>query len=274
MNKTALITGASAGLGAEYAWLFAEDGHDVVLLARRKDKLDALAEQIAARHPSVRAHVLQEDLGDARAPERIVKELASRGIEIEFLVNNAGFGTTGTFAELDPARELEMLAVNVTALTHLTRLLVPAMIARKSGRVLNIGSTAGFQPGPFMAVYYASKAYVNSFTEALSVELQGTGVAATVSCPGPTTTEFAQIAGNDKSRLFQQVAMGARDVARHGYQAMLRGETMAIPGFKNKMLLQSLRIAPRRVVRGVTAGLNKVGPVPLGDTPKPPGGTS
>jgi short-subunit dehydrogenase len=260
MNKTALITGASAGLGAEYAWLFARDGHDVVLVARRKDKLDALSEEIKAKHPAVQAHVLQEDLGDADAPERIAKELARRGIEIEYLVNNAGFGSNGAFAELDPKRELEMIAVNVVALTYLTRLMLPPMIARKSGRVLNIGSTAGFQPGPYMAVYYASKAFVNSFTEALSVELQGTGVAATVSCPGPTSTEFAQVAGNEKSRLFQQAAaMGAREVAEHGYHAMMRGETLAIPGFKNKMLLQSLRIAPRGIVRGLAGTMNKQG---------------
>jgi short-subunit dehydrogenase len=260
MNKTALITGASAGLGAEYAWLFAQDGHDVVLVARRKDKLEALAAEIKAKHPAVQAHVLQEDLGDADAPERIAKELSRRGIEIEYLVNNAGFGSNGAFADLDPKREIEMIAVNVAALTYLTRLMLPAMIARKSGRVLNIGSTAGFQPGPFMAVYYASKAFVNSFTEALSVELQGTGVAATVSCPGPTSTEFAQVAGNDKSRLFQQAAaMGAREVAAHGYHAMMRGETLAIPGFKNKMLLQSLRLAPRGMVRGLAASLNKQG---------------
>ena len=153
-----------------------------------------------------------------------------------------------------------MIAVNVVALTYLTRLMLPPMIARKSGRVLNIGSTAGFQPGPYMAVYYASKAFVNSFTEALSVELQGTGVAATVSCPGPTSTEFAQVAGNEKSRLFQQAAaMGAREVAEHGYHAMMRGETLAIPGFKNKMLLQSLRIAPRGIVRGLAGTMNKQG---------------
>ncbi len=259
MNKTALITGASAGLGAEFAWLFAENGHDVVLVARRKDKLDALAQEIKAKHPAVTAHVLQEDLGDADAPERISAELSRRSIAIEYLVNNAGFGTSGAFAELDPKRELEMLAVNVVALTHLTRLLLPAMIARKSGRVLNIGSTAGFQPGPFMAVYYASKAFVNSFTEALSVELEGTGVTATVSCPGATATEFAQVAGNDKSRLFQQGTMGAREVAEHGYHAMMSGQGLAIPGFKNKVLLQSLRLAPRKMIQRVAASLNKQG---------------
>jgi short-subunit dehydrogenase len=258
MNKTALITGASAGLGAEYAWLFAEAGHDSVLVARRQDKLEALSAEIVAKHPGVKAHVLREDLADAGAPERIAAELSRRGIEIEFLVNNAGFATNGKFAELDSARELEMLAVNVVTLTHLTRLLLPQMIARKSGRILNIGSTAGFQPGPFMAVYYATKAFVNSFTEAIADELEGTGVTATVSCPGATATEFAKVAGSDKSKLFASGGvMAAREVAAHGFRAMMNGETLAIPGFKNKMLLQSLRFAPRRMVRGIAAGLNK-----------------
>jgi uncharacterized protein len=255
MGKTALITGASAGLGSEFATLFAADGHDVVLVARRRDKLDAVSGEIAKKH-GVRAFALAEDLTDPAAPERIVGELGRLGLEIEFLVNNAGFGSTGAFAELDAKRELDMVQVNVTAVVHLTRLLLPAMVARRSGRVLNLGSTAGFQPGPFMAVYYASKAFVNSFTEALAFELQGTGVTATVSCPGATATEFAQVAGNDKSRLFEMGAMGARDVATHAYRAMMRGEVMAIPGVKNKLGLQSLRFAPRGALRRFVARLN------------------
>jgi short-subunit dehydrogenase len=259
MGKTALITGASAGLGSQFAWLFAADGHDVVLVARRRDKLDVLVGEIAKKH-GVRAFALAEDLTDPGAPERIVGELGRRGLEIEFLVNNAGFGSTGAFAGLDAKRELDMVHVNVTAVVHLTRLLVPAMVARGSGRVLNMGSTAGFQPGPFMAVYYASKAFVNSFTEALAVELHGTGVTATVSCPGATATEFAQVAGNDKSRLFQLGAMGARDVAAHAYRAMMRGDVMAIPGMKNKLGLQSLRFAPRSALRRFVARLNLSSP--------------
>jgi uncharacterized protein len=261
MGKTALITGASAGLGAEFAWLFAADGHDVVLVARRKDKLEALATEITKKH-TVAVDVLAEDLADHAAPERVFAEIGKRGLAVEFLVNNAGFGTSGAFAELDVRRELEMIEVNVTTLVHLTRLLLPGMISRKSGRILNLGSTAGFQPGPFMAVYYASKAFVNSFTEALSTELEGTGVTATVSCPGATATEFAQVAGNDKSRLFQAGMMGAREVAAHAYRAMLRGDAMAVPGFKNKMGLQSLRFAPRRMVRNVAARLNRSAAVP------------
>jgi short-subunit dehydrogenase len=256
MGKVALITGASAGLGAELARLFVADGHDVVLVARRRDRLEELAGQLQKTGGS-RAHVLPEDLADEKAPERLVAELAKRGIEIEFLVNNAGYGTTGRFADLDPAREIAMVKVNVTALVYLTRLLIPAMVTRKSGRVLNMGSTAGFQPGPYMAVYYASKAFVNSFTEALGYELRGTGVTATLCCPGATETEFAGVAGNDKSRLFKMGAMEAAEVASYAYRAMMRGKALAIPGFRNKLGLQLLRLGPRAAVRQLTAALNR-----------------
>src|SRR5215467_7391998 len=167
MAKTALVTGASSGLGVELARLFAADGHDLVLVARRRDKLEELADELEKKH-RVRTVVLAEDLTDPGSPERIHAQLEERHIEVDFLANNAGFGTNGAFAESDCARELAMIELNVKTLVHLTRLLLPGMIARKSGRILNVGSTAGFQPGPFMAGYYASKAYVNTFTEALS----------------------------------------------------------------------------------------------------------
>lgn len=260
-NKTALVTGASVGLGAEYSKLFAVDGHDVVLVARRRENLEALAGELEKQH-GVRATVMPEDLNDPGAPERIAKTLRERGIDVEFLVNNAGFGTSGPFATADLARELSMLTVNVTTLVHLTRLLLPAMISRKSGRILNIGSTAGFVPGPFMAGYYASKAFVNSFTQALAYELRGTGVTATVSCPGATRTEFATVAGTDKSRLFQAASMGAAEVAAHGYRAMMRGRPMAIAGVRNQLSIQSLRIAPRAMTVALAASLNQTGDPP------------
>jgi uncharacterized protein len=255
-HKTALITGASAGLGAEFAWLFAKDGHDVVLVARRKDKLDALAAEIKAKH-QVEIHVIAEDLAKPGSAARIKTALDKLGVEIEFLVNNAGFGGTGAFVERDIARELEMVQVNIVALLELTHFLLPAMIARKSGRVLNVGSTAGFVPGAFMAIYYASKAFVNSFTEALSVELEGTGVTATVSCPGATATEFAQVAGNEKTPLFKSKVMGAREVAEDAYRAMMRGQPLSVAGFMNKVRIASLRVAPRGMMRSVAAGMNK-----------------
>jgi short-subunit dehydrogenase len=255
-NKTALVTGASAGLGAELARLFAVDGHDVVLVARRRDKLEALGAELETNH-GVRTVALPEDLGDREAPARIFREVEKRGIAVEFLVNNAGFGSNGAFADLDLVRELEMVQVNVVALVHLTRLLLPGMMARRGGKILNLGSTAGFLPGPFMADYYASKAFVNSFSQALSHELRGTGITVTVSCPGPTATEFAQVAGNDKSGLFKAGAMGATEVAAHAYRAMMRGTRMAIPGFRNKLLKQSLRLAPASVLIGIAGSLNR-----------------
>jgi short-subunit dehydrogenase len=258
MSMTALVTGASAGLGAELTRLFAADGHDVVVVARRQDKLKALARQMEAKH-QVAVHVIAEDLARPGAAKRITDELAKRGIEIEYLVNNAGFGSTGAFAERELGREIEMVQVNVVALVELTHLLLASMVARKSGRILNIGSTAGFVPGPFMAVYYASKAFVNSFTEALSVELAGSGVTATVCCPGATATEFAQVAHNDKTPLFEKGVMGSGEVAEEAYRAMMRGEPMVVTGFMNKLRMASLRLAPRGMARRIAANLNKAG---------------
>lgn len=254
---TALITGASAGLGRDFARLFATDGHDLVLVARRRDRLDDLAAELEHAH-GIKAHVLPTDLGQHSAPQEISDHLQANGIEIEFLVNNAGFGSSGAFAELDTRRELEMITVNVSALTYLTRLLLPAMLARGHGRILNIGSTAGFQAGPFMATYYATKAYVNHFSEALAHELAGTGVTVTVSCPGATATEFGAIAGNDKSQLFAGGAATSEEVAGEAYQAMMKGKRMIVHGARNRVMVQALRVAPRRVVHGIAAKLNKL----------------
>jgi short-subunit dehydrogenase len=252
----ALITGASAGLGLEFAILFARDHHDLVLVARRKDRLEALGEELSRDH-GVKCTALAADLMDPKAPDAILAELSRLGLEVEFLVNNAGFGTSGRFWELDAARERGMLEVNITALVVLTRALVPGMVQRGRGRVLNIGSTAGFQPGPYMAGYYASKAFVNTFTEALAFELQGTGVTATVSCPGATATEFAGVAGNDKSRLFALGAMTAEEVALGAYKAMLAGRPLIVHGFKNKLSAWSVSLTPRGLVTAIAAGLNK-----------------
>jgi hypothetical protein len=256
MAQTALITGASSGLGLELAKLFAADRHDVILLARRRARLEALAAELGADH-GVRAHVVVADLGAAGGVEQALAEIGRLGVDVDFLVNNAGFGGSGPFAERDAARELEMIQVNVTALVALTRALLPGMLARRRGRVLNVGSTAGFQPGPFMAVYYASKAFVNLFTEALAYELRGTGVTATVSCPGATATEFGEIAGNERSRLFRLGAASAETVAAEAYAAMHAGRPMAIHGLRNKLVVQLLRVSPRAAVRAIAAALNR-----------------
>ncbi len=255
MAQTALITGASAGLGVEFAKLFAADRHDVVLVARRRDRLDALAAALEKEHGG-RAHVIALDLGVPDGAQRLLDELSRRGLAIDFLVNNAGFGERGRFCDLSAARSLEMVQVNVTTVVTLTRALLPGMIERGRGRVLNVGSVAGFQPGPFMAVYYASKAFVNSFTEALAFELRGTGVTATVSCPGATITEFGAVAGTDRSRLFRLGAAPAQRVAREAYDAMMAGKAMVVHGLKNKLAVQSLRLGPRAFVTRVAASLN------------------
>jgi short-subunit dehydrogenase len=256
-HKTALITGASAGLGLELAKLFGRDGHDVVLVARRRDKLEELAASLAKEH-GVETRIVAADLFDPGSPKRIFDEVSAAGVEVDFLVNNAGFGTSGRFVEIDLERELGMIQVNVAALVHLTRLFLPKMVERKSGRVLNIGSTAAFVPGPFMATYYASKAFVVSFTEALAHELHGTGVTATVSCPGATATEFATVAGTDKTALFHGAGVaGAGAVALHAYRAMHAGKVVAIPGARNKLMVQSIRFSPRAMARGIAARLNQ-----------------
>ena len=256
MKGTALVTGASAGLGRDYARLFAADGHDVVLVARRRERLEELAREVAST-TSVQAHVVAVDLAERDASRRIHDELRARGVAVDFLVNNAGFGTSGPFAEADAAKQLGMIQVNVVALVELTRLLLPDMLARGRGRILNVGSTAGFQAGPFMAVYYASKAFVNSFTEALAYELAGTGVTATVSCPGPTETEFAGHAGNDRSLLFKLGAADSMTVAREGYAAMMAGKTMVVHGVTNKLGVQVQRLSPRAVGVAIAARLNR-----------------
>jgi short-subunit dehydrogenase len=254
-KQTALITGASAGLGREYARLFAKDGHDLVLVARRRERLDELASELAAAHKTT-CMVVTADLTAAGAGQQIADQVRAAGRQVDFLVNNAGFGKRGAFAQSDRRSQLEMIDVNVRALVELTHLFLPGMLERKQGRILNIASIAGFVPGPFMATYYASKAFVISFTEALASELHGTGVTATASCPGPTATEFAEVAGSAGSNLFRRHLADAAPVARHGYRAMLAGTVVAIPGLQNKLSAQSIRIAPRAAVRAIAARLN------------------
>lgn len=257
--RTALITGASAGIGAELAKLFVKDGHSVVLVARRKDKLEALAHELKAMNSKVQTHVCVADLSQASAPQKIYDFTSKQNIDIDFLVNNAGFGSFGKFAELELSKELEMIDLNIKSLVALTHLYLTAMIRNKSGRILNVGSTAGFQPGPFMNTYYATKAFVNSFSEGLNYELKGTGVTCTVLAPGPTKTEFSVVAKVEKNKLFNYVQpAGAEGVARAGYHAMLCGQAICVPGVTNKLLVQSLRVSPRSLVRKITATLNSM----------------
>ena len=256
MGRSALVTGASSGLGEDFARLFAKDGVDLILVARRRDRLDALASELRSGG-KVSVQVIAADLAVPGDVERVIREVLALGTEVEFLVNNAGLGNVGPFAASTLSTQLTMLDVNIRALVRLTHAFRPGMLERRRGRVLNIGSTAGLQPGPFGAVYYASKAFVNSFTEALAHELKGTGVTATVSLPGATATEFASVAGSGESRLFRSGVMTSAEVAREGYRAMLQGKPFVIHGWKNKVLGFSVRLGPRSVVRSISAAMNK-----------------
>lgn len=245
-KPTALITGASSGIGAELAQVFARHGYDLVLIARSGAKLNQLAEILATEFQAA-VKILLHDLSHPNAPEVITAQLQQTGIEVNILVNNAGFGSYGLFAQTDAGLEWQMMQVNMVALTQLTKLLLPGMIERGSGKILNVASTAAFQPGPWMAVYYATKAYVLSFSEALATELQGTGVTLTVLCPGPTASGFQAKAQMEQSKILQdRELMSAAAVAEFGYRALFAGQVIAIPGWENKLLAWGVRWLPRR----------------------------
>src|SRR6266496_2673190 len=233
-RQTALVTGGSGGIGLELAKVLARNGFDLVLVSRTRDSLEAAAGQIEGKY-DVKVHVFAADLRRREAPEAIFDFLHNENTAIDVLVNNAGFGLGGEFAETELTRELEMIQVNIAALTHLTKLFLPAMIKRRSGRILNVASTAAFQPGPLMSVYYATKAYVLSFSEAIAEELRDSGVTVTALCPGPTQTGFASAANMEASRLFGNRVARSSDVARAGYDAMKRGTRVVVPGLRNKL---------------------------------------
>ncbi|HYT04297.1 MAG TPA: SDR family oxidoreductase [Gemmatimonadales bacterium] len=257
-SRTAVITGASSGIGLELARLFARDGYDLVLVARNVDRLDRLGAELAERH-GIRSRTVGADLASPDAPGAIAEMLKQAALEVDVLVNNAGYGTYGPFATTDLRTELDLLQVNVVALTHLTKLLLPSMLARRAGRILNVASTAGFQPGPFMAVYYASKAYVLSFSEALAEELGDSGVTVTTLCPGPVPTGFQARAGMEGTRLMSRspLLMDAAAVARVGYTGLMKGKRLVVPGLGNKLLVQSERFAPRRLVTRIARFLQE-----------------
>jgi hypothetical protein len=248
MTRTALVTGASGGIGRELATILARDGHDVVLVARSEAELVALGNQLQDDH-GVTATVVVKDLADPESPAEIQAALDERGIEVDVLVNNAGFGTYGRFLDTDLDAERDELQVNVVAVTELTKRFLPGMVERGEGRVLNVASTAAFQPGPLMAVYFASKSYVLSFSEALATELDGTGVTVTALCPGPTDTGFQSRADMGASKLAQGDLQDPAEVARAGYRGMQAGEAVVVPGLRNKLLTVAVRLLPRSVVR-------------------------
>jgi short-subunit dehydrogenase len=247
MVGRALITGASAGIGEELAKLHAQKGGDLIIVARRRERLDALAASLIAEN-GVDVRVISADLSRPRAAEKLAKNIEGLGLTVDVLINNAGFGGHGKFHEGALEREQRMMQVNMVALTELTHHIVQGMVARGHGRILNVGSTAGFLPGPLQAVYYASKAYVNSFSQAIANELQGTGVTVTALCPGPVATEF-QEAGNLEGVRGFDLAADAVSVAKCGYRAMEKGDLLAVNDPKIRVFLEGvLPFLPRRGV--------------------------
>lgn len=246
-RRTALVTGASSGIGAELARLLAQGRHDLVLVARQTRRLEELAQDLRQRF-GIRATVMSKDLSAPAAAEEVYAQVQREGIQVDVLVNNAGFAVYGLFAGNSLESELQMIQVNLVALTSLTKLFLRGMVERGHGKILNVGSTGSFEPVPLASVYGATKAYILSFSEAIAEELRGTGVTVTALCPGATATEFAARADLAGARLFRSGVMSAREVALVGYRALMRGQTTVVAGLANKALIFSLRLAPRAAV--------------------------
>jgi len=251
-SQTALITGASGGIGYELAKLFAVDHYNLVLVARSAGKITQFADELQ-RQFGISAKPVALDLTAAPAPQFLFDQLQRENIVVDVLVNNAGYGRMGRFSDLPLEDDLGQIQLNITALTHLTKLFLTPMLERHSGKILNVASTAGFQPGPLMAVYYATKAYVISFSEALSNELSGTGVTVTCLCPGATDTGFQGRAGTENTMLFRKLRpMNAATVARDGYRGLMAGKTLVISGFRNWVLAEAIRLSPRKLVTAIS----------------------
>lgn len=245
--KTALITGASSGIGLELARFFAKDKHNLVLVARSEGKLKELAEELQKQY-GISVKIISKDLSKINAAQEIYDQLKIQNINIDFLVNNAGFGEFGFFHETAWEKEEMMINLNITALTQFTKLFVKDMVQRKYGKIMNVASTASFQPGPLMAVYYATKSYVLFFSEAIANELQDKGVTVTALCPGPTESGFQAAATLGESKLVKGKKLpSSLEVAKYGYQAMMNGETVAIHGIMNWIMAQSIRFTPRKL---------------------------
>jgi short-subunit dehydrogenase len=249
VKPVALIPGASAGLGVEFARQLSSRGQALVLVARRKDRLDQLAKELG------NARTVALDLSKAGAAEKLVSDIGSNGERVETLINNAGFGLIGRFVQLDSKRLRQMIDLNVGTLTDLCRAVAPGMVERKSGAIINVASTAAFQPGPNMAVYFATKAFVLSLTEALHEELKPHGIRVSCLCPGPTRTEFGEVAGFGGNRAFDHVAMNAPEVVAAGLRALDRNHAVAVTGWLNKIVAASTRFAPRPAVRKIAGAI-------------------
>jgi short-subunit dehydrogenase len=257
---TALITGASNGIGLELAKIHASKGDNLVLVARNITKLNQIKTELESQY-KISVHIIGKDLSLPNAPQEVYDELKHKNIVIDYLINNAGFGDYGFFYETKWEKELQMINLNITALTHFTKLFLQDMVKRRSGKIMNVASTAAFQSGPTMAIYYASKAYVLSFSEAIDNEVSDKGVTVTTLCPGPTETGFLEAAALQDSKLFKgKKIAGAKEVAEYGHKAMMQGKTVAIQGFMNRVMANAVRFIPRalavKVVRGIQAKIN------------------
>jgi len=250
VRRRALVTGASTGLGAVFATALARQQYDLTIVARSRERLEALAERLRQSH-AIAVEVVVADLTQASALHTVEEHMAGDQ-RLELLVNNAGFGTTGPFATLDPDREETEICLNIMALVRLTRAALPGMITRGHGAIINVSSLAAFVPGPYDATYGATKAFVNSFTEALHEELRGTGVRVQALCPGFTHTEFQQRAGIDVSRIPAFAWMTPEAVVEASLAALQRGQVVCVPGLVNRLLAMLIGVAPRRLVRRVT----------------------
>ena len=255
MKNTALITGASNGIGLELAKVHASKGGDLVLVARNKSKLDELKTELEKQF-KVSVYTIDKDLSVTNAAQEIYDETNKQNIQVDYLINNAGFGDFGMFVETDWNKELQMINLNITTLTHFTKLYLNDMVKRRNGKIMNVASTAAFQSGPTMAVYCATKAYVLSFTEALSNELRDKGITVTALCPGATETGFQVAGGMEESELFKGKKLPtAIEVAEYGYTSMIKGKSVAIHGIMNYIMANSIRFIPRSMVLKVSRKL-------------------
>ena len=252
MKNTALITGASNGIGLELAKVHASKGGDLVLVARNKTKLNELKAELESQF-KVSVYTIGKDLSANNSAQEVYDETTKQNIQIDYLINNAGFGDFGMFAETEWNKELQMINLNITTLTQFTKLYLQDMVKRKSGKIMNVASTAAFQSGPTMAVYYATKAYVLSFSEAVDNEVSGKGVTVTTLCPGPTESGFQAAAAMEESNLVKGKKLPtAKEVAEYGYSSMMKGKTVAIHGMMNWIMANSVRFTPRALVVKLT----------------------
>jgi short-subunit dehydrogenase len=257
MADTALVTGASSGIGLELAKIFAAKGINLILVARSKQALEQLAQRLQTQH-GITAHVLAYDLSHYQHAKAIFDWCQAAGITVNYLINNAGFGDWGPFAESHWEKQEQMINLNVTTLTYLSHLFLPGMVARRSGKIMNLASTASFQPGPTMSVYFATKAYVLHFSEAIAHELRHTGVTVTALCPGATESDFQNKASMQDSRLFKGKTLPtAAEVAAYGYQAMQQGKVVAVHGFMNALMASMAGLSPRSLTVRLAAYLQR-----------------